>query len=162
MSSAEVEPSSGWVPAFPGQRPPFPTTHGAYTPKIVGRAARRVHRQMSRAWPGLAASWPLLLSELAQVTARTELLRQALEDPTVTGRDTLLKHLTSAERQKLRLMSELGMTPASQARVLANLAHAEQLGADVDRIRAEGRQWVAAYQDGQVLEAGDESAGDDS
>lgn len=136
--------SGDWAPAFVGQRPPFPVTHGSYAPKVVGARARTIHRRMKRAWPGLVQSWPALVSELAHVSARIELLREAIDTTGVTskGSDTLLKHLTSAERQHLRLLEALGLTPAAAARVARDLAQAEVLAHDLPALREAGRRFV--------------------
>lgn len=154
---------SDWTPAFPDQRPPLQPghtlslRHGSYSPRVIGKRARALHRVMVKGRPDLAHLWPELVSELAHVAARLELLRGALDDEKTSGRDTLLKHLNTTEGQYLRLLEALGLTPSSLSRIQRDVAHAEVLAHDLPGLRAEGRRHIPQHIRGDVESRSDDS-----
>lgn len=126
-ASSEVE----WVPAFPGQRPPFPVHHGAYSPrKVDPLAAELVERVLAddaaaylRAPMWRPALWAWGRAE-AQVQLLTEYLARAGEEAGDGVGDLDLDHVRAAylllhraEARATTQRTRLGLDPLSAARL---------------------------------------------
>lgn len=170
MTAAEQSPE--WMPAFPGQRPPFQpghtlsTRHGAYSPRKVSPLARDIRAAVLAdpateylAAPRYApAVWGWCRAE-AQIQLLSEYLARAgeesgdgvgdLDDDRVRSAYLLLHR---AEARAMSGRRALGLDPLSAARLGRDRA-AGQL--DVARLMAElhrQEQAGAAHVDGEVVE----------
>ena len=153
VSPLTPSPVSGWVPDFPGQRPPFPpgntltVTHGAHSPRKVDPLAQDlVDRTLAD--PALsylhAESYRPALWAWARAEAQAQLLDQYLADRAVdtvaSKRSTAAyRELHRAETRAANLRTQLGLTPLSRARLGKDVAQGRQAdaAAELTRIREE-------------------------
>ena len=138
----------GWTPAFPGQRPPFPVTHGAYSPKRVDPVASGlVHDLLAdeevaylRAGYFLPAIWAW-----ARAEARVLLLTEWLADrPPTEGKPMpALEQLRQWESTAAAARTRLGLDPTSRAKLLKDLAVTSAMGGNrsgLESLAERGRQ----------------------
>ncbi|MCM3554531.1 hypothetical protein M3697_05345 [Janibacter melonis] len=153
MSPLTPSPVSGWVPDFPGQRPPFQpghtltVTHGARSPRKVDPLAQDlVDRTLAD--PALsylhAESYLPALWAWARAEAQAQLLDEYLADRAVdtvaSKRSTAAyRELHRAETRAANLRTQLGLTPLSRARLGKDVAQGRQAdaAAELTRIREE-------------------------
>ncbi len=148
--SGELEPTQPeWTPAFPGQRPPFPTKHGAYaTGKLAPRAAE-IADAIRELVPASSSSDGPAIEVLARIVARIEVVDVWLEENGIFragGKgdpQPILKMLSVWENSALRTMAALGMTPTSRA----------QLGLRITRAKGEA---LRAHLEEHYSESGNE------
>jgi hypothetical protein len=162
---AEGEPVDGWVPEFPGQRPPFPpgntltetTTHGAYSPRKVDPLAKELVDLLlgdpSVPMHAKAAAYRLELWALARATAQTQLIEEWLADQSTEKHPIgdlgdervrsayLLLHRVETRAASSR--SRLGLTPVAAARLGKNVAQAQVAQTDVALRMAQLRELEA-------------------
>ena len=158
-----VQESTSWVPAFPGQRPPFAkgnelaaTYHGAYSPRKVDPLAAELvavvlndpqashahaahHRPALWAWARAEAQVQLLTDYIAVKAEAAGDGIGDLDDDRVKAAYLLLHR---AEARALSGRARLGLDPLSQARLGRDRAAAgvdmAQLMAQLHRLELQG------------------------
>lgn len=153
---------SEWVPAFPGQRPPFqpgntmtPSTHGAYSPRWVNPlAADFVAITLEDPTvPGYvkAPAYRAELYALGRAEAQVQLITEWLEKRAEESGDPvgglaseevrsayLLLHRAEGRASSSR--SRLGLTPTAAARMGKHVAQGQAANADVAKAMAQLEQ----------------------
>ena len=183
QSLGVVSVAEAWVPAFPGQRPPFapgntlsPTTHGAYSPRKVEPLARefvellladehtpahvKAAAYRAELWAlGRAEAQVQLLSEY--LAARAEAAGDGIGDLTSESVRSAYLLLHRAESRAASSRSRLGLTPVSAARLGKHVAQGAAAQADVatamamlHRLEQEGRLPAGASGDGGSASVG--------
>lgn len=120
----------GWVPAFPGQRPPFQPGHtltlhhGAYSDRLLVPLADAILRQAVEDTPWLQESrYGPTVRAWARAEAQAALLTEYLEMEGLHDGDGRLRPaeqaLHRAETRAANLRKDLGLTPLSSARIRA-------------------------------------------
>lgn len=153
---SDADETSPWVPAFPGQRPPFQPghelsiQHGAYSPrKVDPLAAELVERLLQDPTVGYLqtpayrpALWAWARAE-AQVQLLTEYLEQRGKGGVGDLGDERVKQayllLHRAEARADRSRARLGLDPLSRARLGKDVAQgrAADAAAELTRMREE-------------------------
>lgn len=143
----------GWVPAFPGQRPPFlpgntlgaqpgnelNLRHGAYSPRRVHPLATELAEHARATTPNLSApQWSAAVWAWARAEAQAQLLSEYLGDEVGDLADEKVRAayllLHRAEARADRGRARLGLDPLSAARLGRDTAAAS---VDVARLMQE-------------------------
>lgn len=144
--------TAGWVPEFPGQRPPFqpghtlsPTTHGAYSPRKVEPLAQElvdlVLADGSVPAYAKASAYRLELWATCRAEAQVQLISEWLmsiateKDPLgdLTDESVRSAHLLlhRAEARAASGRTRLGLTPVAAARMGKDVAIGQAASTDV-------------------------------
>jgi hypothetical protein len=159
------DPRSGivdgsWRPVFAGQRPPLPAgepgpalKHGAYSSLLTGpracELAVEIRASLPLYSPADAPSVLLLALTLARVERAAAALDAADDSGTADTLDRLGRDLRSWIGTATRLLSELGMTPSSRARLGLDVALAQRAADQaLERLADEGRRIRASHREG--------------
>ncbi|KNA92730.1 MULTISPECIES: P27 family phage terminase small subunit [Gordonia] len=138
-----------WVPAFPGQRPPFfkdgnecALRHGAHSPKLVNPRRDEIVAGLRQAMPHLDnEGYGPQLSRYGTTLAQIERLDAWLEEHGVIGKGGSIKPAAKfradLDKLALNLAGALGLTPVSHARVLRDLGEAGRSQVDIAKAQEE-------------------------
>ena len=158
----------GWVPSFPGQRPPFQPGHelsihhGAYTPRRVDPLATELVERMLAdpdvGYLGSASNRPALWA-WARAEAQVQLLTEYLAnragddgigDLTDARTKAAFELLHRAESRAESGRTRLGLDPLSRARLGKDVAQGRQAAAaaELTRMREEHERAERARQEG--------------
>jgi hypothetical protein len=129
----------------PWQRPPFQpghtlsVRHGAHSPRIVAPLARELYEEYAAAYPDLAA-YPAALAALAKADAHALKIEEYLEEHGLADgdgnlRNDAIRHLRGFRLDQHRARESLGLTPASEAKLLSVRAEATKGAFDVEGAR---------------------------
>lgn len=140
--AGHLEIPEGWVPAFPGQRPPFmpgntlSVKHGAFSASRTDPIAQRFIDEVASDPNSQYLTAPMFRAQLwtwAVASARVELLSQwvddmSMEQATYSGKgqvsplELLRKWMTTVQT----LSARLGLDPLSAARLGKDVAQSRQ------------------------------------
>jgi hypothetical protein len=118
--------------------------HGAFSPRVVGRLAEARARDLFKARPDLAeyvyevGAWARFEAVAALLFCHLD--QQGVVDEAGEPRVKLLQRLASAERDAAKRRDELGLGPASKARLERERADAIGAAFDVGALVDKGRQ----------------------
>jgi hypothetical protein len=157
-----IQPDGNWTPAFPGQLPPFTpghdlaVQHGAYvSPLKLSERSQEIADSVRPYLPAYTPAMEPTLGSYALCLTRIERGAAALEEVELEtelgreykrkGEDDLLWNLRSDVRAWIRLAAklaaELGITPASSARIMRDAGIGAQAAAQhrvmLERYRGE-------------------------
>jgi len=131
MTEQEQQTGPGeWVPAFPGQRPPFQpghtlsVRHGAHSERLVAPLADAILQRAVEDTPWLLeARYAPSVRAWARAEAQAVLLTEYLEAQGLHDAEGRLRPaeqaLHRAETRAANLRKDLGLTPLSAARIRA-------------------------------------------
>lgn len=143
MSDSGIKQDGRWVPAFPGQRPPFAegnelaVQHGAYSTLHLAPRAAELAAELRAVVPAYSPADEPMVRMLAIVLARVERATAALEkvDDAAEGNEVGVYLGDGAESMRRlredsrgwintarRLANDLGLTPTSRARLGLDIA----------------------------------------
>jgi hypothetical protein len=147
-----------WLPAFEGQRPPFPKghvltlRHGAHSQRAVTPVAEMVAQLVVQVAPALSVpAYRFSVDLFSRAYAKVLLLEAELDRVGVTDdnggpREELLKQSQAASRLAMQLLREMGLTRKVAAELQLDLAVAAQAAVGAARQAAvatpEVRQWL--------------------
>ena len=144
------------APAF-GQGNDAAQRHGARTARVYLPIARELAAGLLADRPDLAA-YPEAVASWSEAEARAALLRAWLAERDLLDEDGLadrttgpLKWLSALERQAREGRRDLGLDPRSDAELAKARAEATRHVADLDAIRAAGRQALTERELVEVL-----------
>ncbi len=138
---ASTPDAGGWVPEFPGQRPPFEpgneaaVTHGARSQKKVEQLAAQIDADLLTRAP-----WVSEYGEALKAYGRAEAVaRMLFNDIAKVGaydgkgefRATIFARWATSENTAAKLRDALGLTPRSEAQVARDRAAAAASSVDV-------------------------------
>lgn len=132
-----------WLPAFPGQRPPFEVRHGAYSKLQLGSRTSEIADELREDVVGYRPADEVVLRLLALCLARLEAAMTALEEAAPAELERLRLDARGWVNSARRLANDLGMTPTARARLGLDVARARQavtltsLAADAELERRE-------------------------
>lgn len=156
MAEPEETVAAGeWVPAFPGQRPPFQPghelslKHGAYASVALGPRVAELADELRPHVPGYTPADEIALRILCLGLARLERSAAAVDDADPAALERLRQDERGWSNTVRRFLSELGMTPRSRA----------QLGLDIARTGDELQRYLERREQAQIEP--DEPSGED-
>ena len=137
-----------WVPAFPGQRPPFQKghtltlKHGAHSPRNIDPRRDEIVASLREVMPHLNnEGYTPQLMRYGKTLAQLERLDEWLDDHGLIGKGGSVKPATKLrlDLDKLALgqATALGLTPASHAKVLRDLGDAGKSQIDIAQAQQE-------------------------
>jgi hypothetical protein len=140
------EPARGysWEPFQPGHT--LSLRHGAYSGQMIEPLAEDLVRDLLERRPDLEM-YPEAVSAWAYAETRAAIWRMLLDkgglvDQNHEVRDKWLKELRADERRAAEERRNLGLDPASHARLMRERAEATSKAIDLDSIRARGRRAI--------------------
>ena len=142
----------------PGNR--AAVTHGAFAPRVFGPIAEALTSALLEERPHLER-WPAAVVAWADAEARCEVLRGFLDEHGMLddrGRPRpAVELLLRFERQADRARQRLGLDPRSDAQLARETAEATSSVADLDAVRAAGREALRRAEGVEVVgvEVGD-------
>jgi hypothetical protein len=131
---------------------------GHHSPRIVSRLADALARWIVEAFPDLSdARYRLAVGALCRAEAVAALLTRRLDDVGVTGedgepREALLRELRAAERRASEERRNLGLDPASHAKLESARSEAVRGAVDLSQVRARGRAALEARKQRELVE----------
>jgi hypothetical protein len=136
QTGSGLDEDGGWMPQFPGQRPPFPRgndlhlSHGAYaSPLRLGERADEIAEQVRPLLPTPGPAFETTTHSYGLVLTRVEKAVAALERAEGTDDHAEAEKLTRLQKDlrlwlqtALRYAEALAITPASQGRLYRDAA----------------------------------------
>lgn len=153
-------PASG-IPAHPGNRPPkgWDLTHGAHSERVYGPLAEELAAELRTARPDLdVPEFAAVVVAWSEAEARALLIRRHADEHPEVDPDTgepapFTGYADRIEARAAKLRAQLGITPASSARLARERATASIAAVDLADLARAGRQALDA-RDVRALETG--------
>ena len=154
----DYRPARGykWETAKPGNT--LALKHGAHSARVYQPVARELAEGIV-AERSYLADYPSAVSAWAEAEARALLLREWIANQGMFGDDgeprgTVLKWLNAFEGRARELRRDLGLDPRADAELAKTRAEAHHAAADLDAVRAAGREALRRRQDADALPEG--------